>query len=92
MTLSAQEILRTAAAAIEQRSPERDDEAGGKTMRKAVAIFAAAEGVKLTESQGWQFMTCVKMARASQGNFQLDDFVDLAAYAALAGEAACPDD
>lgn len=41
---------------------------------------------RLTELEGWLFMCCLKMARATAGRNHLDDFTDLAGYAALAGE------
>ena len=48
-------------------------------------------GLSLTEEEGWIFMVFLKLARSQQGEFKLDDYVDMAAYAALAGESAMPD-
>ena len=42
----------------------------------------------LTEEQGWQFMVFLKISRAKAGTFKADDYTDMAAYAALSGEAA----
>ena len=56
------------------------------------AAFNALEGTALTERQGWAFMQVLKLARsaasARNGRLNADDFVDGAAYAALAGESA----
>lgn len=88
MALKAPGILRTAALLLGQRAPQRDKETGERTMRRAVMAFNELEGTDLTESQGWKFMQVLKMARSSQGELNIDDYVDGAAYAALAGEAA----
>lgn len=60
-------------------------------MAKTVAAFNALTGASLTETQGWTFMAVLKLARASQGRLQMDDYVDGAAYIALAGESASRD-
>jgi len=57
-------------------------------MARAVRAFNALEGTELTESQGWKFMQVLKLARSAHGALNLDDYVDGAAYAGLAGEAA----
>ncbi len=57
-------------------------------MEAAVGAFNAVEGLSLTATQGWRFMICLKLARASQGAHRPDNYVDGAAYCALAGEAA----
>lgn len=76
-------ILRGAAAAIDNRASQRE-----RSMAKAVAAFNALYGHNLSEVEGWQFMSLLKKSRASQGCFVLDDYLDDAAYCALAGEAA----
>ena len=43
---------------------------------------------ELTETQGWLFMALLKMSRAKGGEFNSDDYIDGAAYFALAGESA----
>lgn len=80
-------ILRGAAAAIDNRAAQRD-QGSERSMAKAVAAFNALYGHNLTEVEGWQFMSMLKKSRASQGCFVLDDYLDDAAYCALAGEAA----
>lgn len=80
-------ILSTAAETIGNRASERDTESE-RSMRKTVTAFNAMFGHNLTETQGWQFMELLKMARSTGGKFRLDDYLDGAAYAALAGECA----
>lgn len=97
---SADSFLRTAAATIQDRGVQRDTSAEGaqqeRSMAATVAAFNALEGTSLTERQGWAFMQVLKLARsaasARNGQFNADDFVDGAAYAALAGESAVPKD
>jgi hypothetical protein len=84
--VSAADILRTAAEVIEQRGQLRDKPDGERSMARAVAAFNALTGLKLTELQGWQFMSVLKLARSTAGAAHLDDYTDLAGYAALAAE------
>jgi hypothetical protein len=91
----ADELLRQAAATIEERGKQRDDAEGERSMRRAVGMFNAmvdgrpypAEGF-ISELDGWLFMCCLKMARATAGKLCVDDYIDLAGYAALAAECA----
>jgi len=91
---SADGFLRTAAATIMDRGTLRDTtgETQERSMAATVAAFNALEGTSLTERQGWAFMQVLKLARsaasARNGRVNADDFVDGAAYAALAGESA----
>jgi hypothetical protein len=80
------ELLRQAAATIEQRGAERDQPQGERSMCRAVEAFNALTGHAITEPQGWLFMAVLKMARATAGNYQPDDWVDGAAYMALGAE------
>lgn len=86
--IQAGDIVGHAGKAIADRAKRRDSKTGQRTMRKAVEAFNAIEGTDLTESQGWKFMQILKLARSSQGQFEIDDYVDAAGYAGLAGEAA----
>jgi hypothetical protein len=79
------DILFQARQAINDRASERDVEAE-RSMKRAVAIFNAYSGRDLTETDGWMFMLCLKMARSKSGAFQKDDYIDMCGYAALAGE------
>lgn len=86
--MNATEILRDAADIIEQRAIIRDLPDGERSMCRAVKMFNAAKGYGLSEFDGWIFMCCLKISRATAGNTHPDDFMDLAGYAALAGESA----
>ena len=83
---SAHGILQNAAAEMLDRAASRDTPAGERSMGRCVKAFNAMFGTELTETQGWQFMELLKMARSVGGEFRLDDFTDGVAYAALAGE------
>ena len=84
---TAPEMLNTAHKTMIQRGEERDCQATGeRSMKSCVAAFNAMYDTNLTETQGWQFMVLLKMSRAKGGNFKDDDYVDGAAYFALAGE------
>lgn len=86
---SAGEILKKASEALANRAVERDHEEGTeRSMVRITALFNAYSGRDLTETEGWIFAMCLKMGRSANGNFREDDFVDMAAYAALAGESA----
>ena len=53
-------------------------------MAATIKAFNAIHGTNLTESQGWSFMTLLKMKRSFTGDvFRDDDFVDEAAYTAV---------
>jgi hypothetical protein len=89
MRSAAQNILKTGATTIGNRAKERDDaEQGERSMAATVRAFNAIYGLDLTETQGWMFMVFLKAARAKEGQFNLDDYIDGAAYFALAGESA----
>lgn len=82
------DLLVQASDAIHQRATLRDQPTGERSMGRAVAAFNALHDTSLTETQGWHFMELLKLARATGGSFHVDDYIDGAAYAALAGEAA----
>ena len=84
----ASDILAQAAAEMKDRGATYDQPQGERSMGKTVAAFAAVTGVHMSEQQGWQFMELLKMVRSNQGGYRADSFVDGAAYASLAGEAA----
>jgi len=83
---SAEDLLRSAAQIIEERGKERDLPHGERSMRRAVEAFNALTGRALSETEGWLFMAVLKIARSRAGNGCLDDYLDGAAYIALAGE------
>ena len=84
--IAADTILQNAAAEMLDRAASRDTPEGERSMGRCVKAFNAMFGTELTETQGWQFMELLKMARSAGGEFRLDDFTDGVAYAALAGE------
>lgn len=84
--MNAPDILIAAADCIGERAEQRDQNDGERSMRKAVATFNQLTGHNLSEREGWVFMAVLKLARAQAGRHVLDDYVDGAAYIALAGE------
>lgn len=86
-TTSAADIVQSAADAIAQRATLRDKPAGERSMKRTVDAFNGLLGrPALTEQEGWLFMCVLKMARATAGKHHIDDYIDLAGYAGLAGE------
>lgn len=85
---TAAHILQQGVDALSNRAAERDQADGERSMARCVKAFNAMFGHQITEEQGWQFMELLKMARAAGGAYREDDYVDGAAYCALAGEAA----
>lgn len=83
-------VLTQSINAMRDRATSRDKPDGERSMRRAVDAFNGLVGGdrRLTEHEGWLFMAVLKMARATAGNFNPDDYVDGAAYFALASECA----
>lgn len=85
--MKADEILRNAANIIEERGKLRDNDEGERSMGRAVLAYRSLQGNRMeSEFDGWLFMCCLKMARATAGSLHLDDMTDLCGYSALAGE------
>ena len=84
--MNAPDILIAAADCIGDRAEQRDQNDGERSMCKAVATFNQLTGHNLSEREGWVFMAVLKLARAQAGRHVLDDYIDGAAYIALAGE------
>lgn len=84
------QILNEAVAIMAERGKSYDKSGGEaeRSMPKIVAMFNALTGHELTPEQGWKFMCCLKLARSEQGEYQEDNYLDGAAYMALAGEEA----
>jgi hypothetical protein len=55
-------------------------------MDTLIPVFNVITGHHLTRRDGYLFMVLLKAVRANHGIDKLDNWVDLAAYAALAGE------
>ena len=87
--MTANNILERAAQHMRDRASTYDKPEGERSMGATVAAFQAVTGHRLTEEQGWLFMTLLKAVRSQQGNYRADSYEDGAAYFALAGEAAC---
>lgn len=83
---SAHTFLEKGVQHMKDRAVQRDSEDGERSMKACVDAFNAMFGHNLTETQGWQFMVLLKMAR-SRNKFNPDDYEDGAAYTGLAGEA-----
>lgn len=86
MRHSATDILISAADAITDRADQRDCENGERSMARAVTTFNALTKHSLSERDGWVFMAILKLSRAQEGRHIIDDYMDGAAYMALAGE------
>lgn len=84
--LDALEILLAAADCIGDRASQCDQADGERSMSRAVDTFNTLAGHHLSERDGWIFMAVLKLARAQGGRHVLDDYIDGAAYLALAGE------
>lgn len=85
---SAPGILQDAADILKERGQSRDKGDSERSMATVVNIFNAAEGLNLTEEQGWKFMLCLKLGRMKGGKFHFDDYQDLVGYSALLAECA----
>lgn len=83
---SADALLLAAAEAIRQRAALRDLPEGERSMARAIAAYNALTGANLSELDGWLFMCILKLSRAQAGEAHIDDYTDLAGYAALAAE------
>ncbi|WP_286707967.1 DUF6378 domain-containing protein [Psychrobacter sp. UBA2514] len=84
------QILNEAVQIMAERGKSYDKSGGEaeRSMPKIVAMFNALTGHELTPEQGWKFMCCLKLARSEQGEYREDNYLDGAAYMALAGEEA----
>lgn len=94
---TADEYLEEAASIMRERAAARDTPDGERSMERAVCAFNALYGgtmqdrvemglTPLSETLGWEFMTCLKKARKAAGGYTEDDYVDDIAYSALSAE------
>jgi hypothetical protein len=88
MATTAQDLLGAAGDHLAARGKTYDDEAGERSMGRAVAALNAVKGgTVLTESDGWLLLDLLKIVRQeSAPGFHLDSAEDHVAYAALYGE------
>lgn len=83
---TAEGILKQAMDAMTNRASERDVQSE-RSMARAVSAFNSLTDNRLSERDGWLFMAVLKIARAGTTKDGVpDDYVDGAAYMALAGE------
>jgi hypothetical protein len=85
---TAASILESGLGHMKDRAVTYDNPQGERSMGKTVDMFNILYGLELTEEQGWAFMAILKLVRTSQGEFKLDNYEGMAAYAGLMGEAA----
>ena len=83
---SAPQVLQAALDALAQRAVIRDQPTGERSGKRAAAILTAWTGREWSEDDVWSVLFAVKMARAEQGAFHADDYIDLCGYAALMAE------
>ena len=83
--MKAEEVLAVAQDIMRQRGHLRDHEQE-RSMERIVRVFEALTDHKLTEVEGWTFMVVLKLCREQTGT-DPDNWVDGAAYMALASEA-----
>lgn len=84
--IQAPEILGIAREILAERGVDYDAKNGERSMERVVNSFNAKTGHNLSVVEGWLFMVDLKSVRALQNPKKLDNFVDGAAYFALAGE------
>lgn len=83
--IKADEVLELARVTMVARGQLRD-QGQERSMQRIVDVFGSLTGHKLTEVEGWTFMVVLKLCREQTGP-DLDNWVDGAAYMALAAEA-----
>lgn len=88
--MNAADLLQQGADTIRQRAQFRDTPGGEYAMPLAVRLMQAYNGGRLeSDVDGNVFMVFLKLARHQNGGkLNMDDFIDGAAYMAMAGEAA----
>lgn len=88
-SLDAQDILESASQVLKSRGQEynkTDDRQGRERhMSSIVTSFNTMTGHNISIREGWIFMVLLKVARACSDANE-DTYIDMAAYAALAGE------
>lgn len=84
----APELLGRAAALMHERGKTYDQPEGERSMGKAVEAFNAITGRNLRESEGWLFMSLLKLVRSeTRSEPHQDSLEDNIAYSALYAEA-----
>ena len=83
--MKAEQILMRAGSLI---SGTRNDQHGDRkaNFQTIAALWSPLLGIKVTPMQVALCMALLKIARAKNGAFNVDDFIDGAGYMALAGD------
>jgi len=82
----AEELLTEAHKVLAERGEHYND-GSERNMVRIVDAFNAVTGHLLTTHEGWMFMVCLKLVRASFDlEFKADHYIDGVNYFALAGE------
>lgn len=84
----AHNVLMRGVEHMQERAATYDKPTGERSIGATVAAFNAITGHTLNPEEGWLFMILLKAVRSQQGNFKLDNYEDLAAYAGLMAEEA----
>lgn len=79
-------IMQEAIDEMKDRATQYEQPDGERSIKRTVEMFNALTGHNLTTEQGWKFMICLKLVRSESGKCRRDNYVDGAAYFALAGE------
>ena len=81
------DFLDEARSIQEERAREYDQPDGERSMAKTVAMFNVVTGMELKESDGWLFMSLLKIVRdQSRTTVHVDACRDLVSYASLYAE------
>lgn len=83
-------LLTKAVDTQKQRAVDYNATGGERSMQHTVNMFNAITQRtvrdRLSESDGWLFMMCLKLAREAQAGDPYDSLLDLTSYSALYGE------
>lgn len=85
--MKAHEFLEKAKEQMEERAKLRDKPDGERVVETLVIMFNTLTGHRLSEADGWKFLLLLKLVRGENGDYHPDDYIDLAAYSGLLGEA-----
>jgi hypothetical protein len=84
--MKADEILQQAIETLKSRGEGYDNPEGERTLEVLMPVFNIITAKNLTIREGYLFMILLKAIRSQQGVDKLDNWLDMAAYAALGGE------
>jgi len=83
-------ILQAGIDHMKDRAKTYDKPEGERSMEKTIQAFnlITGDGQMSSVERGWLFMVLLKAVRSQQGEFNIDNYEDMAAYAGLTGESA----